>query len=68
MSLAEISESYDQVSSLWLANGLPPDALSHLKLSSRPDAAINSSFKLGSAAQVSNLKHLNTEHILNTPY
>lgn len=48
----------DQVSFIWLANGLPRETLSHLKLSDCPDTAINSSFKLGSAAQVS--KHIQT--------
>ncbi|KAG2130657.1 CoA-transferase family III [Suillus bovinus] len=37
----------------WLANDLPPEILSHLKFSGCPDTAINSSFKLGSAAQTS---------------
>ncbi|KAH7885167.1 CoA-transferase family III [Phlebopus sp. FC_14] len=39
--------------SLWLANGLPENAPSHLRLSEQPDNAINSSFRLGSAAQTS---------------
>ncbi|KAF7346039.1 hypothetical protein MSAN_01829900 [Mycena sanguinolenta] len=37
--------------SLWLASGLPVQFLSRLHLSSHPDSAINSSFKLGSIAQ-----------------
>ncbi|KAF7346016.1 Beta-hexosaminidase [Mycena sanguinolenta] len=37
--------------SLWLAAGLPVQSLSRLNLSSHPDSAINSSFKLGSIAQ-----------------
>jgi hypothetical protein len=48
-----ISQSCDQATSLWLANDLPREILSHLKLRGCPDTAINSSFKLGSAAQVS---------------
>ncbi|GAW01051.1 hypothetical protein LENED_002621 [Lentinula edodes] len=38
---------------LWLSTGggLPEDALSSLTLSKEPDCAINSSFKIGSAAQ-----------------
>lgn len=47
------SQSGDQVASLWLANDLPPEILSHLKLSGCPDTAIDSSFKLGNAAQTS---------------
>lgn len=47
------SQSHDQATSLWLANDLPREILSHLKLSDCPDTAINSSFKLGSAAQTS---------------
>ncbi|KAG1777216.1 CoA-transferase family III [Suillus placidus] len=47
------SQSCDQATSLWLANDLPREILSHLKLSGCPDTAINSSFKLGSAAQTS---------------
>jgi hypothetical protein len=38
---------------LWLANGLPPEALSALKLNGKPDPAVSSSFKIGTAAQVS---------------
>lgn len=56
------SDSYDEATSLWLANGLPREMLSHLKLSGCPDTAINSSFKLGSAAQVSN--HIPTRNAL----
>ncbi|KAJ7857775.1 CoA-transferase family III domain-containing protein [Mycena leptocephala] len=37
--------------SLWLANGLPAQFLSRLNLSSNPNSAINSSFKLGNVAQ-----------------
>jgi hypothetical protein len=47
------SQSYDQATSLWLANDLPREFFSHLKLSDCPDTAIDSSFKVGSAAQVS---------------
>lgn len=47
------SQSCDQAASLWLANDLPLEILSHLKLSGCPDTAIDSSFKLGNAAQVS---------------
>ncbi|KAG0704829.1 CoA-transferase family III [Suillus ampliporus] len=49
----DTSDPCDQATSLWLANGLPQEMLSHLKLSDCPDTAINSSFKLGSAAQTS---------------
>lgn len=51
--MSHTSQAYDQATSLWLANDLPPEILSHLKLRGCPDTAINSSFKLGSAAQVS---------------
>lgn len=37
---------------LWLANGFPAEYLSGLKLSERPDPTVDSSFKLGTAAQV----------------
>ncbi|TFY74985.1 hypothetical protein EWM64_g9027 [Hericium alpestre] len=38
---------------LWIAQGLPPDTLDNLHLSITPDPAVNSSFKLGTAAQTS---------------
>ena len=38
---------------LWNELGLPEDFLHNLVLSEEPDPAINSSFKLGSIAQVS---------------
>ncbi|KAG1743205.1 CoA-transferase family III [Suillus paluster] len=53
MSDIGASEPWDQATSLWLANDLPQEMLSHLKLGGSPDTAINSSFKLGSAAQTS---------------
>lgn len=60
------SQSYDQATSLWLANDLPPEILSHLKLRGCPETAINSSFKLGSAAQISiGLSGLATAYILS---
>lgn len=37
---------------LWTANGLPETALSHLHLSTNPDDASSSSFRIGSVAQV----------------
>ncbi|KZT00500.1 CoA-transferase family III [Laetiporus sulphureus 93-53] len=37
--------------SLWQAQGLPSESLSHLLLTPKPDPAVNSSFKLGTAAQ-----------------
>ncbi|KAE9402336.1 CoA-transferase family III [Gymnopus androsaceus JB14] len=36
---------------LWLSTGLPEECLENLNLSKDPDSAINSSFKIGSAAQ-----------------
>lgn len=61
-----ISQSCDQATSLWLANDLPREILSHLKLRGSPDTAINSSFKLGSAAQISiGLSGLATAYILS---
>lgn len=51
--MTHTSQSCDQATSLWLANELPREILSHLKLGDCPDSAINSSFKLGSAAQTS---------------
>ena len=41
------------VEGLWKANGLPHGWLSRLLLNSTPDPCVNSSFKLGTAAQVS---------------
>lgn len=38
--------------SLWKAAGLPGSSLQKLKLTSSPDPAVNSSFRLGTAAQV----------------
>ncbi|TFY66167.1 hypothetical protein EVG20_g4916 [Dentipellis fragilis] len=38
---------------LWIAQGLPPDALVNLHLSEAPDPAVNSSYKLGTTAQTS---------------
>jgi hypothetical protein len=42
----------EAVRKLWLASDLPIAALSRLKLSGDADSAINSSFRLGVAAQV----------------
>ncbi|KAH8114587.1 CoA-transferase family III [Phellopilus nigrolimitatus] len=36
---------------IWLAQGLPGQSLTYLRLGDRPDPAVNSSFKLGSVAQ-----------------
>ncbi|EIW81119.1 CoA-transferase family III [Coniophora puteana RWD-64-598 SS2] len=47
------SDSLAPARAVWLANGLPEDLLSHLRLSEHPDPAIPSSFRLGSAAQTS---------------
>ncbi|TFK69531.1 CoA-transferase family III [Pluteus cervinus] len=38
---------------LWLNNGLPEDQLSHLKFTGSPESAVNSTFRLGVAAQAS---------------
>lgn len=37
---------------LWLACGLPVNALEHLHLSPHPDPVVKSHFKLGTVAQV----------------
>ena len=37
---------------IWEANGLPPEVISSLHLSANADPAVNSSFRLGTAAQV----------------
>ncbi|KAF8260982.1 CoA-transferase family III domain-containing protein [Lactarius quietus] len=37
--------------SLWVKQGLPPDPLQHLRLTEAPDPSVDSSFKLGTAAQ-----------------
>ncbi|KAI0072040.1 CoA-transferase family III [Panus rudis PR-1116 ss-1] len=46
-----MSEYMIPAQKLWEAVGLPPEPLSRLVLSEKPDPAVNSSFKLGSAAQ-----------------
>lgn len=38
--------------SLWVSNGLPENFLSHLKLTGNPDTVVQSSFRVGLAAQV----------------
>jgi hypothetical protein len=38
---------------IWVRLGLPPDDLENLWLSEAPDPSVNSSFHLGTAAQVS---------------
>ncbi|TFK39068.1 CoA-transferase family III domain-containing protein [Crucibulum laeve] len=43
--------SYEATRALWLAHGLPEDFLTHLKFTGDADSAINSSFRLGTAAQ-----------------
>ncbi|KAH7920304.1 CoA-transferase family III [Leucogyrophana mollusca] len=47
------TDSQDRARALWLENGLPPEMLSHLNLSKNPNSAIDSSFKIASAAQTS---------------
>jgi hypothetical protein len=37
---------------VWVRLGLPPDDLENLRLTEAPDPSVNSSFKLGTAAQV----------------
>jgi hypothetical protein len=37
---------------VWVRVGLPPDDIENLWLSEAPDPSVNSSFKLGTAAQV----------------
>ncbi len=38
--------------SAWVRQGLPPDDLENLYLTEAPDPSVNSSFKLGTTAQV----------------
>ncbi len=38
--------------SIWVRQGLPPDDLQNLRLTETPDPSVDSSFKLGTAAQV----------------
>ena len=38
--------------SIWVRLGLPPDDIENLRLTEAPDPFVNSSFKLGGAAQV----------------
>ena len=37
---------------VWVHHGLPPDDIENLMLNNNPDPAVDSSFKLGTAAQV----------------
>jgi hypothetical protein len=37
---------------VWVRQGLPPDDIENLWLAEAPDPSVNSSFKLGTAAQV----------------
>jgi hypothetical protein len=37
---------------VWVRLGLPPDDLENLRLTEAPDPSVNSSFKLGTTAQV----------------
>lgn len=37
---------------VWVRQGLPPDDIENLWLTEAPDPSVNSSFKLGTAAQV----------------
>lgn len=47
-------DPYAAAKSLWKANALPLEMISwHLHLSAKPDPAVNSSFRLGTVAQVS---------------
>ncbi|KAJ7580224.1 CoA-transferase family III domain-containing protein [Mycena floridula] len=49
---------------LWLSAGLPEDALEHLHLSKDPDPVLNSSFRLGTAAQTAiGLAALSAAHL-----
>lgn len=50
--MSNVGTLLDPAEQLWLKSGLPAEFLSHLKLSDDPDGVVNSSFKLGSAAQV----------------
>ena len=47
-----VSDEKSCAQSLWLDNDLPAEALLSLELSENPDPSVNSSFKLGTAAQV----------------
>ena len=53
MSKSSSEEIIAPAKSLWIANGFPAGDLSQLHLSDEPDPAVNSSFKLGTAAQAS---------------
>ncbi|KAJ6584679.1 CoA-transferase family III domain-containing protein [Mycena capillaripes] len=50
-SVKVLQEAVCNARPLWLANGLPDQFLSRLNLTSNPNSAINSSFKLGNVAQ-----------------
>ena len=43
---------FEAASSLWTVSDLPSTVLSRLRLGSEPDPSVNSSFRLGTAAQV----------------
>ncbi|OBZ71633.1 Formyl-CoA:oxalate CoA-transferase [Grifola frondosa] len=46
-----MTQSSTPAEKLWTAQGLPSDALPFLRLSEKPDPAVNSSFALGTVAQ-----------------
>ena len=50
--MPQTSDIPSELRSIWISNGLPESFLGHLKLSGNPDTAIQSSFRLGLAAQV----------------
>ena len=50
--MASVAAELKAAKALWDALVLPSAYISHLKLSKKPDPAVNSSFKLGTAAQV----------------
>ncbi|KAF7365441.1 hypothetical protein MVEN_00417100 [Mycena venus] len=50
-TIGVVPEVISVAKALWLANGLPAQFLSRLNISSHPNSAINSSFKLGNVAQ-----------------
>ncbi|KAI0298136.1 CoA-transferase family III [Multifurca ochricompacta] len=56
MFITTIIISFDQLidgpaKTVWVRQGLPPDDIQNLRLTEAPDPSVNSSFKLGTAAQ-----------------
>ena len=52
---------------VWVRQGLPPDDLQNLRLTEAPDPSVDSSFKLGTAAQVRPRQYRNPYLLMMSP-